>query len=93
MTSSQGFVNGFRLTPTVDGRVLPTAFWTDTAPAVSANVPMIVGINLNGFVNGVDNTNGAKMTDVELIAKLTEHYHDKVAAITRWRRMGPVTPH
>ena len=52
--------------PTVDGQVLPTPFWTDSAPAVSANVPMIVGTNQNEFVNAVDNPNGANMTDAEL---------------------------
>src|ERR1017187_4068088 len=67
--------------PTVDGRVLPTAFWGETAPAVSANVPMIVGTNLNEFVNAVDNPNGEKMTDAELMTKLTERYHDNAAAI------------
>ncbi|HTV62321.1 MAG TPA: carboxylesterase family protein [Verrucomicrobiae bacterium] len=67
--------------PTVDGRVLPTPFWGQTAPAISANVPMIVGSNQNEFVNAVDNPNGAKMTEAELMTKLTEHYHDKATAI------------
>ena len=67
--------------PAVDGRVIPTAFWGETAPAVSANVPMIIGTNLNEFVNAVDNPSGAKMTEAELMTKLTEHYHDKAAAI------------
>jgi para-nitrobenzyl esterase len=67
--------------PTVDGRVLPTPFWGETAPAVSANVPMIVGSNQNEFVNGVDNPDSAKMTDAELMAKFTERYHDKAPAI------------
>ena len=67
--------------PTVDGRVLPTAFWGQTAPAISANVPMIVGSNQNEFVNAVDNPNGAKMTEAELMTKLAERYHDKATAI------------
>jgi para-nitrobenzyl esterase len=67
--------------PTVDGRVLPTVFWGETAPAVSANVPMIVGSNQNESVNAVDNPNSVKMTDEELMAKLTERYHEKAAAI------------
>ncbi len=70
--------------PTVDGRVLPTPFWTDTAPDISANVPMIVGTNQNEFVNAVDNPNGpngAMMTEAELMTNLTEKYHDKAAAI------------
>jgi para-nitrobenzyl esterase len=78
-TKKPGVPKGFG--PTVDGRVLPTAFWTDTAPAVSANVPMIVGTNQNEFINAVDNADGAKMTDAELMANLTEKYHDKAAAI------------
>jgi para-nitrobenzyl esterase len=69
--------------PTVDGRVIPTAHWGETAPAISANVPMIIGSNQNEHVNAVDNPNGAKMTDAELMAKLTERYHDKAAAIAQ----------
>jgi para-nitrobenzyl esterase len=67
--------------PTVDGRILPTAFWGETAPAVSANVPMIVGTNLNEFVNAVDNPDSAMMTEAELMAKLIERHFDKAAAI------------
>ena len=69
--------------PTVDGRVIPTALWGETAPDVSADVPMIIGTNLNEFVNAVDNPNAAKMTDAELMAKLTERYQDKAVAIAK----------
>ena len=77
--AGNGRLGGFG--PTVDGRVLPTAFWGETAPEVSAHVPMIIGTNLNEFVNAVGNSDIAKMTDAELMAKLTERYHDKAAAI------------
>ena len=70
-TSGRRWMDGFS----------PPPFWTDAAPDVSANVPMIVGTNQNEFVNAVDNANGAKMTDAELMTKLTEQYHDKAAAI------------
>ena len=76
--------------PTVDGRVIPTAHWGETAPAISANVPMIIGTNQNEFVNGVDNPDSAKMTEAELMAKLTERYHDNAAAIAEaYRREYP----
>jgi para-nitrobenzyl esterase len=70
-----------RFGPTVDGRVLPTAHRGETAPAISANVPMIVGTNQNEFVNAVGNPDSAKMTEAELMTKLTERCHDKAAAI------------
>ncbi len=66
--------------PAIDGRILPS-FWDQTAPAVSANVPLIVGTNLNESVNAVDNPNAAAMTESELTTRLTERYKDKAMAI------------
>ncbi|MCX6903214.1 MAG: carboxylesterase family protein [Verrucomicrobia bacterium] len=76
--------------PTVDGRGIPAAHWGETAPAISANVPMITGSNQNESVNAVDNPASAQMTDAELMAKLTERYHDKAAAIAEaYRKQYP----
>jgi para-nitrobenzyl esterase len=41
--------------PTHDGRSLPHQPFDPAAPAISADVPMIVGTNEHEFVNGVDN--------------------------------------
>ena len=67
--------------PTVDGRIIPEAPWYRSAPAVSADVPMIVGTNQNESVNAVDNPDLAKMTDAELMTRLTERYKEKARAI------------
>jgi len=75
----RGFISSFG--PMVDGRTIPSALWDHDAPATSANVPLIVGTNLNEFVNGVDNPDGVKMSDEELMARLRERYEDKAAAI------------
>ena len=41
--------------PVVDGQILPHYPFDPAAPAISANVPMLIGTNENEFVNGVDN--------------------------------------
>jgi para-nitrobenzyl esterase len=35
--------------PVVDGQAIPSPTWADGAPALSTNVPMIIGTNLNEF--------------------------------------------
>jgi para-nitrobenzyl esterase len=77
--AGRGGLGGFG--PTVDGRSIPAPIWGETAPAISANVPMIVGTNHNEFVNAVGDADLANMTDAELMARLTDKYHDKAAAI------------
>ena len=41
--------------PVLDGSVIPAQTWTPAAPALSANVPMIVGSNLNEYSPSLGN--------------------------------------
>ncbi len=76
--------------PTVDGTLLPTHPFDPVAPAVSANVPMLIGTNLNEFVNGVDNPEVDTLTDAQLMERLEERYGDQARAIAdAYRREYP----
>ena len=76
--------------PVVDGKALPAHPFDPVAPAVSANVPMLIGTNLNEFVNGVDNPEVDTLTDAQLMERLKEQYGDKGRAIAEaYRREYP----
>jgi para-nitrobenzyl esterase len=55
--------------PVIDGKVLPEALFQHKAPAVSADVPMIIGTTLNEFAAGFDHPEYERMTDAELEAR------------------------
>lgn len=52
--------------PTVDGRSLPVHPFDPAAPAISANVPLMTGTNLNESVSGLDNPVAYRMTEDEM---------------------------
>lgn len=52
--------------PTVDGVVLPRHPFEPVAPALSAQVPLLVGTTLNEFTAGIDNPDAYTLTDEEL---------------------------
>ena len=63
--------------PTVDGKSLPGHPFDPKAPAVSAAVPMLIGTNLNEFVNGVDNPEAGTLTADQLSERIAKKYGDK----------------
>jgi para-nitrobenzyl esterase len=67
--------------PTVDGDVLPAHPFDPTAPAISAQVPMLIGTNLNEFVHGVDNPGAYSLTTKQLEDRLKPRYGDRTTAI------------
>lgn len=71
-------VGGFG--PSADGKNIPENSWVDIAPSVSADVPLIIGSNLNEFVNGVDNPN-TDLSELELMKRLQTRYGAKAEAI------------
>jgi para-nitrobenzyl esterase len=76
--------------PAVDGKVLPSQPFDPTAPAISAHVPLLVGSNLNEFVNGVDNPEAASFTNADLEKRVGEWFGDKSQAIIQaYRREYP----
>lgn len=60
--------------PTVDGHSLPYHPFDPAAPAISADVPMITGTNLNESVSGLDHPGADAMTAAEMKQKVHEMY-------------------
>lgn len=56
----------FGFSPVADGAVLPSMPFSREAPAVSAEVPMIIGTTLNEFTTGINHPEYEDMTEVEL---------------------------
>jgi para-nitrobenzyl esterase len=52
--------------PVVDGSILPAHPFDPQAPAMSANVPMIIGNTLNEFVTAINHPEYEDMTSVDL---------------------------
>lgn len=76
--------------PVVDGKILPQHPFDPTAPQVSAHVPLLVGTNLNEFVNGVDNPEVDSFTNEQLEKQVGEVFGDNGHAIIEaYRREYP----
>ena len=76
--------------PIVDGTILSVHPFDPAAPAISADVPMLIGTCLNEFVNGTDNPERDTLTEEELSKRVTERYRDRAAdIIAAYRRHHP----
>jgi para-nitrobenzyl esterase len=64
--------------PVGDERNIPSGSWASSAPAISADVPMIIGTNLNEGFNGVDNPD-RDMDEATMMNRLQKQYGDKSA--------------
>ena len=67
--------------PTVDGKNLPTQPYDPAAPAMSAQVPLLVGTVLNEFTNALFDPTLATLTDDGLKERVTAQYKDKAQHI------------
>ena len=67
--------------PTVDGKILPGHAFDPLAPALSANVPMIIGTVLNEFTNGIGHPEYESMTIDEVRKRVGARYGDKTAPV------------
>jgi len=67
--------------PTVDGHSLPAHPFDPSAPAISADVPLITGTNLHESVSGLDHPNANAMTTEEMIQEVHKLYGDAADAI------------
>lgn len=63
--------------PVVDGNVLPRHPFDPDAPALSAQVPMLVGTVLNEFLNGINHPEYESMTEDEVKDRVSKIYGDK----------------
>jgi len=70
-----------RWEPVVDGVTLPDHAFGDRGPAVSSNVPLLVGTTLNEFHNGVGNDLPETTTEADLSASLEASFGDTAARI------------
>ncbi|MGC1463546.1 MAG: carboxylesterase family protein [Terracidiphilus sp.] len=76
--------------PTVDGRVLPSHPFEPGAPAISADVPLITGTNLNESTSGLDHREVTTMTAEEMNRKVHEAFgNDSEAFIAAYRQDYP----
>jgi para-nitrobenzyl esterase len=76
--------------PTVDGLILPQHPFDPSAPAISANIPMLIGTALNEFTNGVNNPNVDSMTETELAERVKAMYGDRsTQIISAYRKSNP----
>jgi len=67
--------------PVVDGKVIPAQIFDPAAPAVSADVPLLVGTVLNEFVTGIGNPEAFDMTKEQLVERVKAVHGDKTAEI------------
>jgi para-nitrobenzyl esterase len=67
--------------PVVDGAILPTCPFHPDAPAISADVPLIVGTTLNEFVHGINHPEVEAMSLAELTARAERFLPGKGASL------------
>ena len=67
--------------PILDGTNIPAHPFDPAAPAMSANVPLLVGTCLNEMVNGTDNPERETLTETELLQRVRERYKDNAGDI------------
>jgi para-nitrobenzyl esterase len=76
--------------PILDGKIVPAHPFDPGAPAVSAEVPMLIGTCLNEMVNGTDNPDRDSLTDADLLKRVADRYKDQAADIvSAYRREYP----
>jgi para-nitrobenzyl esterase len=85
-----GWEFGVGLGPTIDGRTLLSHPFDPGAPAISADVPLITGTNLNESVNGIDKPGITAMTAEEMNRLVREAFgEDSEAIVAAYRQDYP----
>jgi para-nitrobenzyl esterase len=67
--------------PVNDGAVIPQHPFDPVAPAMSANIPMIVGTNLNEFVTNINNPDGEGMTEEQMLGLVKGIHGDRAPRV------------
>jgi para-nitrobenzyl esterase len=67
--------------PVVDGKTLPAHPFDPQAPAISADIPMIIGTTLNEFVTAINHPEYEAMSDEILQSRVREVYADKAPSV------------
>jgi para-nitrobenzyl esterase len=76
-----GSGGGVNWGPTVDGKILPNHPFDPGAPAISADVPMIIGTVLNEFTNGIGHPEYESMSMDEVRKRVSNRFGAKSDAI------------
>lgn len=88
-----GPANRFGFGPVADGTVIPAEPWGTTGPAMSVNVPLLVGTTRHEFDNGIGNAEFFAMTEAELLTKTERAFPGKGAAVVAaFRSLDPQAP-
>lgn len=74
------------LQPVVDGKILPVHPFDPTAPAISANVPFMVGTCRNEVSYSINNAPLEKLDEQGLVKRLADRYGDKAGSIVQTLR-------
>ncbi len=95
-TNAGGIPNFRRLSaslgfgPVVDGKALPSHPFDPAAPAISADIPMIIGTTLNEFVTAINHPEFEAMGEAELETRVRGIYGEKaMGVISAFRRRTP----
>ncbi len=76
--------------PIADGHVLPQTPFSPNAPALSSEVPMIIGTTLNEFTTGMNHPEYEQLTEGELLARIEAMHPGRGQAIVAaFRRRTP----
>lgn len=76
--------------PVVDGVILPAHPFDPQAPALSADVPMIIGSTLNEFVTAINHPEYEDMTPADLEKRVNAMFGDHAAEVlAAFRRRTP----
>src|ERR1700675_265208 len=67
--------------PVVDGSILPAHPFDPQAPAVSANVPMIIGTTLNEFVTAINHPRYEDMTPADLEKRVASMFGEQAPQV------------
>jgi para-nitrobenzyl esterase len=69
--------------PVVDGKTLPSHPFDPVAPAISADIPMIIGTTLNEFFTALNHPEFEQMSEAELETRVRGIFGDKATNVIR----------
>jgi para-nitrobenzyl esterase len=76
--------------PVVDGKTLPNHPFDPGAPALSADIPMIIGTTLNEFVTALNHPEYEAMSEADLETRVREIYGESTTSvISAFRQRTP----
>ena len=67
--------------PVVDGKTLPNHPFDPVAPPISADIPMIIGTNLNEFVTALNHPEFEAMSEADLETRVREIYGESTLGV------------